>query len=898
MGGLLHFFEFNQGRMAKKVLARKRHHGGLEAPRNSLDLQVQTPQNYCPQGELSCNYQVEEVGRPENNRYSNVGSMKKLINEELSKQSSTRQNAPSLVARLMGIDTMPLDTKYVVPSDKRMSENVGKKSSEKGVSRRGSVSWGSSNFNSSSQMDFESLYEDMDVDDNDDGWNKSFGEPRRRDHPQEEELQKFKKEFEAYQAARFQECSKVAEIDSVPKWLLVQENSNKEKVIHSDLVLQRAAAGKPADLDSHSFKTPPPEYYGSEYRGDMMELVPATQRKTFPPRSRTLSRDFEESLMMKSCNRLDTSASPTRIVILKPGPESISNHEENWTISTGTIQGRNSIEDFLEEVKERLKCELQGKIVKKISVVRGSGIETPYNEKPSNPKLIARHIVKQVRESATRDADTNLLHSESTGSFKSEMQFNGATSPEVISRDTRKFLSDRLRNVVRSEARAGFLEGKSRSLALDSHKDGLKQGGDIMKYASNWEISKEDGEIQTGSFRHELDENIFLHKELSPRNLVRSLSAPVSRSGTSFGKLLLEDRHLLTGAQIRRKLEAVETMSVDVKKRKKDRFNIKERVSSFKYNLALRGRLFGRRVQSTVESRANEYGPMVRDVTSGPTVLMNCGERHENSTEVPPSPASVCSSIHEDFWRRTEYLSPISTPDVSSRDDTAVPQVFRDISSGLNELRRQLNQLESDGPEDFTMKHEASESDLDQLEDPAESYIRDLLVASGLYFGSWDKSLLRVDTFAKPIGNSVYEEVEESRRKWVKEDDDSCIKDHNKNKPGHKVLLDLLNEALSVVLGPPLTLSRFRKKLSNSSMLLPSGKELLNLVWDIIRVSIYPPSDISTYSLDDLVAQHLGSIPWSELINDEINILERDIECLITDDLVEELTKDICSKMK
>ena len=27
-------------------------HVGLEAPRNSLDLQVQTPQNYCPEGEL------------------------------------------------------------------------------------------------------------------------------------------------------------------------------------------------------------------------------------------------------------------------------------------------------------------------------------------------------------------------------------------------------------------------------------------------------------------------------------------------------------------------------------------------------------------------------------------------------------------------------------------------------------------------------------------------------------------------------------------------------------------------------------------------------------------------------------------------------------------------------
>jgi len=211
----------------------------------------------------------------------------------------------------------------------------------------------------------------------------------------------------------------------------------------------------------------------------------------------------------------------------------------------------------------------------------------------------------------------------------------------------------------------------------------------------------------------------------------------------------------------------------------------------------------------------------------------------------------------------------------------------------VTELRRQLNQLESDGPEDLTMKQEPAESELDQLEDPAESYIRDLLVSSGLYFGSWDKSLLRGDTFAKPIGNSVYEEVEESHKKLVKENDEICIKDQNESKLDHKVLLDLLNEALSVVLGPPLTLSRFRRKLRNSSILPPSGKELLSLVWDVIRVSLYPPSDISTYSLDTLVAQHLGSIPWSGLINDEINILERDIECLITDDLVEELTKDM-----
>lgn len=56
----------------------------------------------------------------------------------------------------------------------------------------------------------------------------------------------------------------------------------------------------------------------------------------------------------------------------------------------------------------------------------------------------------------------------------------------------------------------------------------------------------------------------------------------------------------------------------------------------------------------------------------------------ENSTEVPPSPASVCSSINEEFWRPSSYASPLSTPDVCSVDGDLVPQVFRDISSNLS----------------------------------------------------------------------------------------------------------------------------------------------------------------------------------------------------------------------
>ena len=115
-------------------------------------------------------------------------------------------------------------------------------------------------------------------------------------------------------------------------------------------------------------------------------------------------------------------------------------------------------------------------------------------------------------------------------------------------------------------------------------------------------------------------------EKLSPRNLVRSLSDPVS--GTSFGKLLLEDHDILTGAHIRKKLEAVETMPVDVKKQKKDRFNIKEKVSNFKHRFGLRGKLFAKRIHSMVELHGNKDGFLVKDIRSGPTVLMKCGERH------------------------------------------------------------------------------------------------------------------------------------------------------------------------------------------------------------------------------------------------------------------------------
>lgn len=553
--------------------------------------------------------------------------MKKLINEEISKCSSTRQNAPSIVARLMGIDMVSLNTKSVIQPIEKKNEHTKTKGSNKETNGGGLINHVSFNSNSSRQPELDLFYHNNDREAGRLSSGQKLGKPTRREHPQEEELQKFKKEFEAWQAARFKECSRVAELEIHSHWFPQEDLNNKEMTgLHSKS--GRTAFEKPVELKSNTAKGRSHERIGLERHGDQMEAFPFEQRGYVPMRSRTLSRDFDQ-YSLSSTHKIDTSSAPTKIVILKPGPERLCNPEASWSTSSGTSEQRGNIEDFLEEVKERLKCEMLGKTLKRGSVVRGSGIETPYSERPENPKRIAQHLAKQVRESVSRDIGVSLLRSESTRSYISEIQFNGPGSPEFINRDTRRFLSDRLRNVLKRETElnvpCNVIGGSSTSSLL--HNEGVRARGDVFKAGNEIdyaEIVKDEQEMQTRSFRHGLGDDVVLHRELSPRNLVRSLSAPVP--GTSFGKLLLEDRHILTGAQIRRKHEAIEKVPFDMKKRKKEKFNLKERVSNFRSSFTLRGRLLGKKIQSMLESNSEEHSSM-QDILSGPAVT-NFGERH------------------------------------------------------------------------------------------------------------------------------------------------------------------------------------------------------------------------------------------------------------------------------
>ncbi|KAI3712780.1 hypothetical protein L1987_71345 [Smallanthus sonchifolius] len=796
MGGFFHLVDLKQGRMARKIGTQKRNVGGLEAPRNSLELPSAAYQSYyAPQDDQLHKYQETYDWRETGCNHPTEAPMKKLISNEMSKRSKSKANAPSIVARLMGVDTMPQDTKPVLND---LSKDKLTRSSSVGSALSPSKSF--------RQTSLDSFYlsEDSDLDE----WSSSTitKKPMPRQHPQEEELQKFKKEFEAWQLARFKECSKIVEHNTISDQWIAQENLNKEKM---SLYANSSTKIKLEDLK----------------------------------KSRSLN---ENRPFLMNHQETTEYPAPTKIVILRPGFDNISTPEEPFASSSGASEDRNNIEDFLEEVKQRLKYELQEKTFKS-GLVRGGGIETPFSERPSDPKQIAQRIAKQVRESVTKDLGTNLLRSESTRSYRGEFQCSGTDSPEFISRDTRRLLSERLRNVLKKE----------------SHNINLK----------------DENDIQSKSFRCGHDDMI-IQKDLSPINLVRSLSAPVS--GTSFGKLLLEDRHVVTGAHIRRKHEAIEKLTMKVKKQRKDKFNLKERVSSFKYSLTLRARLFGRKIHSTSEFRDNDRS-FVKDILNGPTVMMNIADRPENATEVPPSPASICSSIHEDFYRAAYCASP-TTPGAPTSDDCDLPQAFRDISSNLHELRKQLHQLETGRSEETVVEEQLYESDMAELEDEDESYIRDLLIASGLYNNSFEKCLSRWDTFAKPISNRVFDQVEESYKNKLNNDSNQ----HHKS-VDHKVLLDLVNEVLSTLLSPPMHISKLSKKVIRP----PHGNKLLDQVWEMLRAQLHPLVDKSFYFFDTMVARDLQSTPWSELVFEDIDALAKEMEGQIMRDLLEETVNDM-----
>ena len=110
---------------------------------------------------------------------------------------------------------LSFDTKSVARQEGKKNQKPGSNLHKKEQNKQGSGGHVHCNSNSSRRMEFNSFQHNKDNDPDSQHVHMKLKKPRSQKHPQEEELQKFKKEFEACQAARIRECSKVVELGTM-----------------------------------------------------------------------------------------------------------------------------------------------------------------------------------------------------------------------------------------------------------------------------------------------------------------------------------------------------------------------------------------------------------------------------------------------------------------------------------------------------------------------------------------------------------------------------------------------------------------------------------------------------------------------------------------------------------
>ncbi|KAK3150374.1 hypothetical protein QOZ80_3AG0232380 [Eleusine coracana subsp. coracana] len=765
--------------------------------------------------------------------------IKKLIHDDISfMRTNESHKRPGVIARLMGMDSPPLNTttESSSHSEERRHEIVSRPMPRRDQAEMPATKHVS--FVQHNKEETEDLFAQPSK-----KKNSEWGKPQPREHPQEEELQKFKKEFEAWQTSRLWE----------------QQSRSLEAESHldddddcTDMVPYRyqQKAGNDAKTGSRH------KHYSKD-DGVNRRRSKKDESSTSISGSRTFSLTSSSRLPLSRFYQYhkeeeeEEEEEPTRIVILKPCPElSTDDIEESSVGSPELVKKENNMEAFLEEVKKRLKIELEGR-----RMASDDNKADRWDVVPADPKQIARNIANQIRENVAR---RDLLHpalvrSESTRSYRSDVQLNGQSPmmDDYIGRDARRHLSDRLKNVLRWDAE----EPPRHDMASRKQQGKKIRSKEEKKCAIEYDVRslRHDGSHKTSSPPNS--------QPVSPRNLVRSMSAPVS-----WTKLLTEEQpRVLTGA---RQQEGTGARPLaEERKGRKDAFNIKGKVSNLKQNLGLRAKLFGKKFYHADESFPDDLPPIGTLVTA-PSVLIHPGVLQENSTEVPPSPASWCSSPPDEMIRGG-YPSPVSPLEASFSEHRSSPlrTAAKDTSS-------------STACEQVVHVHE--EEDTDELDDPAKSFVRAVLIAAGMY-GHRQTQNPGSDCEPKLIlPKRVLDEVAESTTAAITEAVDD-----------HRLLFDLINEALPGAVRASTTLCTF-EKCYYPRRKAAGGKKLLDVLWKSLQAWLQPPCDDATSGcVDGLIDRDLSASPWNGVFRDDTDALGVEVEVEILDELIDETLWDV-----
>lgn len=240
MGGLLNLFDFNQPQNGRKFLTDKRHSDGLEAPRNSLDVSLEMPYTGGIKNEdIPYAYEMKKV--PSTRKKASGMPIKTLIAQEMLKETDSKRRTPSVVARLMGLDAMPgesVSAQHIKSAEIHPQKKIsGKKQQEPKLSHVHFFQKKSKGKAPKPPQEYlpSPIEEEMDSH----YQREASGTRPFRDHPQEHQLQEFKKQFAAWQATKFQDYSTPCQPDENNRKLSEKQALLHEKLNEAKMVLVR-----------------------------------------------------------------------------------------------------------------------------------------------------------------------------------------------------------------------------------------------------------------------------------------------------------------------------------------------------------------------------------------------------------------------------------------------------------------------------------------------------------------------------------------------------------------------------------------------------------------------------------------------------------------------------------
>ncbi|CAA6666652.1 unnamed protein product [Spirodela intermedia] len=618
--------------------------------------------------------------------------------------------------------------------------------------------------------------------------------PHRREHPQEELLQRFKEEFKAWQEARV--------------WELYGShlNGRNNQSEAPDGAARRASSlRKPVEYYSPSgtWRSSRPENMSKEHLSSLVEARKPRNREN----ANDLGRRFPE---LKFSKRVDRSSSPTRIVILQPSSDRSEDSEEQWPCSSR----EDSIKYFLEE---------------------------------RMPKWVP---FSHVRERGMGDLGTTLLQTGSTRSYGSRCGLEGSNPAEFAERDGQRLLPDGLRNI----------NGRRPST-----------GSSVLGDYSYYGDVKGELEVRAQSFREgQVSQVVGGGDQNLSANLVRCFSAPMSE--TALGRLLLREQDNLTGAHIQRQLEPVEEPTVEVRKLKKDVFNLRGKISYLRRALTLPGKLFRRKNRPAYDPAEDKTDPIETTATP-PSLKLHSGiarARRDNSTEVPPSPASICGSSYEEVWK-PGFPSPVSPLEMSFNEDYPI-QISEEIGS----------ETPAPGCEEASNGEQLEELHEDEdMKSHEENYLRHILLTSGLYNQPLNLIIALCNSPTEPLAEGVFEEVEKDYIGSDKVNDDVSPLETVSSR---RMLFDLLNEELFCLVSSPISSSMKRRPLRG-------GEELMKSLWQRLERSLRPTAGESS-SLESLISNDLRVEPW--IPHKGMDAAGEAVEGMILSQLIDEFIDDLC----